>query len=466
MRSSLSSKQERRHAQSERNYETHDGRRIDCVSRGSGVERTTIVEHLAACEECARSWSESKRFSRPWIRFPCPTWAEITGGTCGNRLLHGWQKKPGRWWQVWLEPRRLAAAGAVVALLIAAFVAGRITKRGNPGDDIANKEQVRERVLVVAVGEHLGHSERDAGGAFKRGVPNNPAQKEVNISAEQRRAEDLLQENRLYRQTALQEGDAGLASVLDELERVLLDVAHSPEEVTPAQLEAIQKKIEGRGILFKVRVVNKELQQRQEAKEPAPAQNDSTKRERNKSMTIGNSVGKTGMAWIAIAALLLLPAATRARELRSFPSNLGIHSRTHRRPGTKNKNGANASKKRKKEKTKDANGNRSARAGAGKDRAAARIVRRRREDLDEDRYDHAAAKFRELAEMKRSANGCGALLEGVRGEQIGQEGLGIDDHCGLEAAISAEPLAEGCRCAGNRSEAVYRTSCKASRPKR
>jgi hypothetical protein len=93
----------------------------------------------------------------------------------------------------------------------------------------------------------------------------------------------LLEENRMYRQTALQEGDAGLASVLDELERVLLDVAHSPEEVTPAQLEAIQKKIEARGILFKVRVVNKELQQRQEATKPAPAQNESAKRERNKA---------------------------------------------------------------------------------------------------------------------------------------------------------------------------------------
>ena len=104
----------------------------------------------------------------------------------------------------------------------------------------------------------------------------------MNISAEQHRAEDLLQENRLYRQTALQEGDAGLASVLDELERVLLDVAHSPDEVTPAQLEAIQKKIEERGILFKVRVVNKELQQRREGATPAPARNDSTKRERNK----------------------------------------------------------------------------------------------------------------------------------------------------------------------------------------
>ena len=36
-------------------------------------------------------------------------------------------------------------------------------------------------------------------------------------------------------------------------------------------------------------------------------------------MTIGNSVGKTGMAWIAIAALLLAPAATRARRLKAIP---------------------------------------------------------------------------------------------------------------------------------------------------
>ena len=140
---------------------------------------------------------------------------------------------------------------------------------------------MRERVLVVAVGEHLGHSERMLI-ELSNEAPNDPKQKQVDISAEQRRAEDLLQENRLYRQTALQEGDAGLASVLDELERVLLDVAHSPGEVTPAQLETIRKKIQARGILFKVRVVSKELQQRQEATKPAPAQNESTKRERNK----------------------------------------------------------------------------------------------------------------------------------------------------------------------------------------
>jgi len=132
------------------------------------------------------------------------------------------------------------------------------------------------------VGEHLGRSEMMLV-ELSNAEPGASKPKQINISSEQRRAEDLLEENRLYRQTALEAGDAGLASVLDELERVLLDVAHSPDKVTPAQFEAIQKKIEAHGILFKVRVVKKDLQQRQEAQKPTPAQNDSKNRERNKA---------------------------------------------------------------------------------------------------------------------------------------------------------------------------------------
>ena len=249
---------------------------------GVAVQRAAISEHLAGCEECRGELERIEAVLAALDTLPVPD----PGGDYGR---HVWQQiaprlpeKPGRWWQVWMEPRRLAAAGAVVALIAAAFVAGRFSRRGNATDSIANQEQVRERVLVVAVGEHLGHSERMLI-ELSNEAPDNPKQKEVDISAEQRRAEDLLEDNRLYRQTALQEGDAGLASVLDELERVLLDVAHSSGEVTPAQLEAIQKKIEERGILFKVRVVNKELQQRQEATKPAPAQSESGKRERNKA---------------------------------------------------------------------------------------------------------------------------------------------------------------------------------------
>jgi len=72
--------------------------------------------------------------------------------------------------------------------------------------------------------------------------PNPASGKLVNISAEQHRAEDLLEENRLYRQTALKEGDQVMANTLDELERVLLDVANSPDQVTPARFDAMQKK--------------------------------------------------------------------------------------------------------------------------------------------------------------------------------------------------------------------------------
>jgi hypothetical protein len=207
------------------------------------------------------------------------------GDDYGRRL---WQQiaprlleKRERWWQAWFEPKRLAAIGAVAVLIIAAFLAGRISRRDRTPDAIANKDQVRERVLFVAVGEHLGRSEMMLV-ELSNAEPKNRTTKQVNISAEQRRAEDLLDENRLYRQTALEEGDARLASVLDELERVLLDVAHSPEQVTPAQLESIQKKIEARGILFKVRVVGKELQQRQQATTPAPSQKDTTRTERTK----------------------------------------------------------------------------------------------------------------------------------------------------------------------------------------
>jgi hypothetical protein len=136
--------------------------------------------------------------------------------------------------------------------------------------------------LIMAVGEHLGRSEMVLVELGNAG-PANAKQKEVNISSERHRAEDLLEENRLYRQTALEQGDTGLVNVLDELERVLLDVAHSPREVTPAQLENIRERIDSRGILFKVRVVGEELQQRAESPAPVVKQNGSPKLERNKT---------------------------------------------------------------------------------------------------------------------------------------------------------------------------------------
>jgi hypothetical protein len=104
----------------------------------------------------------------------------------------------------------------------------------------------------------------------------------INISSEQKRAEDLVEQNRLYRQTALREGDTAMATTLDELERVLLEIANSPDEITPAQFESLQKRIASRGILFKVRVVQQNVQEKEKAAVPAAPAPGSGADERNK----------------------------------------------------------------------------------------------------------------------------------------------------------------------------------------
>ncbi len=177
-----------------------------------------------------------------------------------------------------MDLRRVVAVAA--ALVIAAFFLGRLRPRPNSPDTAMQTQQVRERILLVAVGDHLDRSEMMLV-ELTNAEPEPSDKKLVNISTEQKRAEDLLDENRLYRQTALQQGDKALASVLDELERVLLDIAHSPQEMMPTQLEKIRQRIEAHGILFKVRVVGSEVRQREKSAGPAPAQENSSNQKGN-----------------------------------------------------------------------------------------------------------------------------------------------------------------------------------------
>ena len=251
-------------------------------SEGERAEREAVARHVAECPECRAEFERIEAVLRALDAMPVPERGEDYGRHVWQQIAPRLPQKAGRGWRLWFDARRSIAVGAMAALVIGAFVVGRWTKKDGGGAPALSSEQVRERVLVVAVGEHLGRSEMVLMELSNAG-PRDPEQKQINISGEQRRAEDLLSENRLYRETATQKGDTALAGVLDELERVLLDVAHSPQEITPAQLESIQKRIEARGILFKVRVVGKELQQKQNTTKSAPAQTGAETRERNKA---------------------------------------------------------------------------------------------------------------------------------------------------------------------------------------
>jgi hypothetical protein len=241
------------------------------------------MAHLEMCPECREELAKIEAVFAALHAMPVPdpgadyeqrVWQQL-----GPRL----PERQGRWWEGLLGMQRLVVVGAMAALILAAYLIGIRVGRRSPagGTDMAGTEKVHERVLIVAVGEHLGRSEMVLVELANTEPKKN--EKLINISAEQKRAEELVAENRLYRQTALRDGDQAMASTLDELERVLLDIANSPDKVTPAQFESLQKRIEAKGILFKVRVVNQDLREREKNNRPSPAAGNSEKKERNKA---------------------------------------------------------------------------------------------------------------------------------------------------------------------------------------
>jgi len=244
--------------------------------------REMIAAHLNECGECRAEFERIEEVFQALDAMPVPDPGEEYGAKVWRQIADRLPEKRARWWEGLFMPRRLMALGAAAALLALAFWAGRVSKPRASGGDVADAGKVRERVLVVAVGEHLGKSEMVLM-ELSNAQPVGGGKKLINISTEQKRAENLVEENRLYRQTALSSGDNAMASTLDELERVLLDVANSPDEVTPAQFESIQKRIAEQGILLKVRVVQQELRAETEGRKTAPAQNDLTPKARNKA---------------------------------------------------------------------------------------------------------------------------------------------------------------------------------------
>jgi hypothetical protein len=159
--------------------------------------------------------------------------------------------------------RQVAGLFALAASLAIAFVLGRQFPGPAPQ---ALTPAVRERVLLVAIGDHLERSQM-----VLVELANAPSGEPLDVSAERASASDLVSANRLYRQTAARSGEPALAAVLEELERILVEVAAGPEQLSPGDLAELQRRIESRGLLFKIRVVGSQVRGREKAKPPSSA---------------------------------------------------------------------------------------------------------------------------------------------------------------------------------------------------
>ena len=168
------------------------------------------------------------------------------------RVRRGWLPSPAVRWTL--------AAAATVALVASGYLAGRLSTGSPPPRSARTSvadvyDQTRRRILLLNVAEHLERSDR-----VLTDVMNAP---DVDIATEQQWATELIATNRLYRQDAVDANESSVATVLDELERALLDIVHRPAEAG-ADLDSIRNRIDAAALLFKVRVMRTELLQGQE----------------------------------------------------------------------------------------------------------------------------------------------------------------------------------------------------------
>jgi hypothetical protein len=216
--------------------------------------------HLASCASCAEAFAALRADLASVSEDPVPARGEDYGRRVWSALQPRLAARPPRrppavrWW----------APAALAASLLAAFLVGRHFPVAGPSP-AAISAQARDRIFVVMVGEHLERSEM-----VLLEVANAEGQDPVDMRSAQESAENLVAANRLFRLSARRAGEPGVANVLDELERVLLEVARGPVQLGPEQRAQLRRRIESGDILFKMRVLESTMRSREKQMAAVP----------------------------------------------------------------------------------------------------------------------------------------------------------------------------------------------------
>lgn len=241
----------------------------------AAAEAREARAHLDACAECQARRDELGRVlamvddgdvPEPDVTFEAQMWRRLQPALRAER-------RPARIGlaerlRAWLSPQssgRWQLAGGLAALVLAAFVAGRVWPTAPGGTDAPPAaaaqaaEGLRERVLLSALGDHFERTE-----AMLVELVGTPTGDRVSIAGEQRRAGDLLAATRLYRRAAVEAGDANVAEILESLQRILVEVTGSPSELSAYELQALQARIEKQELLFKLRIASSAVRNREQ----------------------------------------------------------------------------------------------------------------------------------------------------------------------------------------------------------
>ncbi len=199
-------------------------------------------EHLEICADCRAHFHQIEETLQSVREYPVPERNDSYGLEVWARLAPQLKtlRSKRRWLWAW------TAVPALAAMLAITFFAGVWTEERRT----SAPDNSRERVLLMAMSDHLERSQivltelvHASSGA-------------VDLSTEQKRARSLLEENRLLRETAIQLGDRRDAALLDDLERVLLDLANGSPDTNSDDLKMLRQRVENDGLLWKVRITS------------------------------------------------------------------------------------------------------------------------------------------------------------------------------------------------------------------
>jgi hypothetical protein len=233
---------------------------------GDAEDADAVRGHLGECSTCRDEYDRVRQLLQQIEAVEVPEPPAVFEEKTWLKLRDRLPAKRGGVRQWFLAAPRWAVAGAVAVLLAAAFLAGRYVPRHATEPGVANQNQVnRQQVVLVAVGDHLERSQM-----LLVEIMNNDATGGADLSSEQKQARDLLDANHLYRVSAQDAGDPKVARLLDELGRVLTEIANSPPELSQSDLQQIRSRIQSDGLLFKVRVVGSEVNSRVRRAEQNP----------------------------------------------------------------------------------------------------------------------------------------------------------------------------------------------------
>jgi len=224
-----------------------------------------LTAHVQTCDACRLVWQEItaslNAVDGAGIPEPPPDFERVMWAKVQREI--GDLPVVAPWWapRTWLP---MASLAAVVLAVVIGLQLTPGTPTVTPHATLATTSQP-ERALLIAMDEHLERSELLLVELMNADIGQVGGTDAVRLSFELAAADDLLLSGRLYKQTAALTGNIQLASMLEDLERVLVEIARGPQELKREDLDALQTRIADDDLLFKVRVVNDEIRKRQQA---------------------------------------------------------------------------------------------------------------------------------------------------------------------------------------------------------